>query len=33
MYALTAVVKDFVKKTRANGIERVFCKKSCTSNC
>ena len=31
MYALTALVKNLVKKTRANGFESVFCKK-CTTN-
>ena len=32
MYALTALVKNLVEKTRANGFESVFCKKCCTSN-
>ena len=32
MYALTAVVKNLVKKTKANEFESVFCKKCCTSN-
>ena len=32
MYALTALVKNLVKKTRTNGFESVFCNKCCARN-
>ena len=32
MYALTALVKNLVKKTRANGFESIFFFKCYTSN-
>ena len=31
MYALTALVKNLVKKARANEFESVFCNKCCAS--
>ena len=32
MYALTALVKNLFKRTRANGFESVFCNKCYVSN-